>query len=134
MGYYSSFYISGDIAYTYIQKHKCPCCHNKLKVKKKSQAVDPYSPEADEFCKRFSTNSDDYNHLRRHKKFIWDEFVCPQCNHHFSIEQMMEHEGVTETNITPEYERARKIFKIIEILCTAVVICLICGIIILKYT
>ena len=63
MGYKKSLYLSGDIAYTYIQKHKCPCCHNKLKVKRKSQVVDPGTPEADDFSKRFSSNSDEYEYL-----------------------------------------------------------------------
>lgn len=69
--------------YVHLKKHKCPYCGVTLKTQKVSKIVNSNSEEA----KNFDFQSFD-TFMIGNVKFIWTEFLCPNCNRHFSIDEM----------------------------------------------
>ena len=75
--------------YVRFRKHYCPKCNLLLDVVKESKIVYPESGETVDFS--FSARSP---RPMGPVKVIWNEFECPSCKDHFSIEQMKQIENV----------------------------------------
>ncbi len=90
-------YVNKDVAYVSLKKHPCPHCGNRLKTVKVSRVVNYHSPEAKDFDFEFGSAG----HLMTvtgDVKFSWEEFECPDCGQHFTVEQLKELEGVDQSD------------------------------------
>ena len=81
--------IKNDIFY-FRQDHFCPGCGTKLEKVPVSKVVNSKSPEAKDFD--FSMAGGTY--MIGDIQFTWDEFECPACKRHLSVNEMKEIEGV----------------------------------------
>ena len=78
-----------DVLY-FKKDHFCPDCKTKLEKVPVSKVVNSRSPEAKDFA--FSIGGDTY--AVGDIQFIWDEFECPNCKKHLTVNEMKEIEGV----------------------------------------
>ena len=78
-----------DILY-FKKDHFCPDCKTKLEKVPVSKVVNSRSPEAKDFD--FSTGGDTY--AVGDIQFTWDEFECPNCKKHLTVNEMKEIEGI----------------------------------------
>ena len=69
--------------------HFCPDCKTKLKKVPVSRVVNSGSPEAKDFD--FSMGD---TCAVGDIKFTWDEFECPNCLKHLTVNEMKEIEGI----------------------------------------
>ncbi len=77
-----------DILY-FKKDHFCPDCGTKLEKVAVSRVVNAKSPEAKDFD--FSMGN---TYLVGDVQFTWDEFACPNCEKHLTVNEMKEIEGV----------------------------------------
>ena len=78
-----------DVFY-FKKDHFCPDCKTKLEKVPVSKVVNSRSPEAKDFD--FSMGSDTY--AVGDIQFTWDEFECPNCKKHLTVNEMKEIEGI----------------------------------------
>ena len=78
-----------DVLY-FRKDHFCPDCKTKLEKVPVSKVVNSRSPEAKDFD--FSMGFDSY--AVGDIKFTWDEFECPNCKKHLTVNEMKEIEGI----------------------------------------
>ena len=69
--------------------HFCPNCETKLEKVSVSKVVNSRSPEAIDFD--FSIGD---SYAVGDIQFTWDEFECPNCKKHLTINEMKEIEGI----------------------------------------
>lgn len=69
--------------YVNLKKHYCPECKVLLGKTKVFRIVNSNSPEA----KSFDLFTFD-NYMIGNVKFIWTEFICPQCHRQISVNDM----------------------------------------------
>ena len=79
-----------DILY-FRKDHFCPNCGTKLEKSTVSKIVNSNSPEANDFD--FSMASGTY--AMGDIRFTWDEFECPNCKKHLTVNEMKEIEGIS---------------------------------------
>ncbi len=98
-------YQNKDVVYITFKKHFCPHCNAALKTSKVKKKVNRNSPEGKNFDWNFG--SPGHKVSVDEATFVWKEFVCPNCNAHFSVKEMQKHEGVyiEETSETVEQDR-----------------------------
>lgn len=70
--------------FVFLKKHHCPRCNTILERIVISKKVNSNSIEA----RHFSFDAADM-HLYGDVLFIWDEFQCPKCGKHISVEDMV---------------------------------------------
>lgn len=80
-------WFNNDIIYTKFKKHNCFFCGELLDLVKVSKVVNSESPEAKDFDFSFSAGF-----MVGDVKFVWDEFECPKCKHHYTIRELKEFE------------------------------------------
>ena len=85
-----------DMFYIRFKKHFCPDCKIKVKVVKVSQIVNSESPEAKNFDFSMSLSG---TYLKGNIKFVWKEFVCPQCGRKFTVKEMQRIEAIEERRL-----------------------------------
>ena len=78
-----------DIFY-FRKVHFCPECKTKLEKVPVSKVINSRSPEA----KDFDFSMPGGNFAVGDIQFTWDEFECPNCKKHFTVNEMKEIEGV----------------------------------------
>ena len=78
-----------DVLY-FKKDHFCPDCKTKLEKVPVSKVVNSRSPEAKDFD--FSMGGDTY--AVGNIQFTWDEFECPNCKKHLTVNEMKEIEGI----------------------------------------
>ena len=78
-----------DVLY-FKKDHFCPDCKTRLEKVPVSKVVNSRSPEAKDFD--FSIGSDTY--AVGDIQFTWDEFECPNCKKHLTVNEMKEIEGI----------------------------------------
>lgn len=71
--------------YVYCKKHYCPDCNTLLSKTKVSKIVSSKSPEAKEHD--FSSAGGD-GYMIGDVKFIWTEFLCPNCGKQIPVKDM----------------------------------------------
>ena len=91
-----------DVLY-FKKDHFCPECKTKLEKIPVSKVVNSNSPEAEDFD--FSIAGDSY--AVGDIQFTWDEFECPKCKKHLTVNEMKEIEGI------PLPQKPRKRSKIL---------------------
>lgn len=75
---------------SYLRKdHFCPDCGTKLEKVAVSKVVNSRSPEAKDFD--FSI---DGVHMIGDVQLTWDEFECPNCKKHLTVDEMKKIEGI----------------------------------------
>ena len=79
-----------DVLY-FKKDHFCPDCGTKLEKVPVTKVVNSRSPEAKDFD--FSIGCDTY--AVGDIQFTWDEFECPNCKKHLTVNEMKEIEGVS---------------------------------------
>lgn len=84
-------YVNNAVFYTLFKKHYCPECGTKLLRVKKSKIVNSNSPEAKDFD---FTCGDSF--MVGDVEFIWNEFKCPTCNKHISVDEMRRIENASK--------------------------------------
>lgn len=77
-----------DILY-FRKDHFCPDCKTKLEKVPVSKVVNSRSPEAKDYD--FSIGE---TFAVGDVKFTWDEFECPSCKKHLTVNEMKEIEGI----------------------------------------
>ena len=82
-------YTYNDVLY-FKKDHFCPDCKTRLEKVPVSKVVNSRSPEAKDFD--FSIGGDTY--AVGDIQFIWDEFECPNCKKHLTVNEMKEIEGI----------------------------------------
>ena len=84
---------------SYLRKaHFCPDCGTKLEKVAVSKVVNSRSPEAKDFD--FSI---DGVHMMGDVQFTWDEFECPNCKKHLTVDEVKKIEGIDPSKTgTPE--------------------------------
>ncbi len=99
-------YQNRDVVYISLKKHFCPHCNTTLKTTKVKKKVKRDLPEGEKFDWNFGSSG--------HKVsvdeaiFAWKEFVCPNCQAHFTVEEMQKHEGVYAEGTSETVEKNRK--------------------------
>ena len=78
-----------DVFY-FRKNHFCPDCKTKLEKVPVSKVVNSRSPEAKDFD--FGMPGD--NFAVGDIQFTWDEFECPNCQKHLTVNEMKEIEGI----------------------------------------
>lgn len=78
-----------DILY-FRKDHFCPDCRTKLEKAPVSKVVHSRSPEA----KDFDFSMPGGNFAVGDIQFTWDEFECPNCKKHLTVNEMKEIEGI----------------------------------------
>lgn len=81
--------VYNDISY-FKKDHFCPECKAKLAKVQVSRVVNPKSPEAADF----DFSGPCRTHLVGDVQFTYDEFECPECKKHLSVNEMKEIEGI----------------------------------------
>ena len=79
-----------DIFY-FRKDHFCPECKTKLEKVPVSKVVNPRSPEA----KDFDFSMPGGNFAIGDIQFTWDEFECPNCKKHLTVNEMKAIEGIS---------------------------------------
>ena len=69
--------------------HFCPNCGKKLDKSEVSKIINKESPEAKNFDFRIGGLKPVGD-----VKIVWDEFECPSCKKHYTVEEIMNAEGV----------------------------------------
>ena len=77
-----------DVFY-FRKDHFCPECKTKLEKVPVSKVVNSKSPEA----KNYNFKIGD-TYAVGGVKFVWDEFECPNCQKHLTVNEMKEIEGI----------------------------------------
>ena len=77
-----------DVLY-FRKDHFCPDCGTKLEKVAVSKVVNSRSPEAKEFDFRLGDTF-----MVGDVRFTWDEFECPNCKRHLTVNEMKEIEGI----------------------------------------
>ena len=78
-----------DILY-FKKDHFCPDCKTKLEKVPVSKVINSRSPEAKDFDFSMGCGT----HMMGDIKFTWDEFECPNCKKHLTVNEMKEIEGI----------------------------------------
>ncbi len=99
-----------DILY-FRKDHFCPDCETKLVKVPVSKVVNSRSPEAKDFD--FSMPGGG-GFLVGNIQFTWDEFECPNCKKHLTVNEMKEIEGIPLPK--KPTKRGRILFYIVGIL------------------
>lgn len=86
-------YFNKDVGYVTFTRHYCPQCNNKLKTVKISKIINSKSSEAKDFNFYFG-GAPHGIHVTGDVKFIWKEFKCPNCDMHFTVEELKKIEGI----------------------------------------
>ena len=94
-------YLNKDATYM-SKKHFCPNCKAQLSSVKVSKVLNDDSEEAQNMPKMFSKTLIGSRGIsfRSYKyvgdtKYVWKEFECPNCQSHFTVEEMKKAEGVS---------------------------------------
>lgn len=80
--------IKKDLRY-FRKAHSCPNCGNPLNAVSVSKVVNSRSPEAKDYDFHAAGMT-----LVGDVRFTWDEFECPSCKRHFSVEEIKKSEGI----------------------------------------
>lgn len=78
-----------DVFY-FRKDHFCPDCKTKPETVSVSKVVNSGSPEAKDFDFRMPGGRFMVGDIR----FTWDEFECPNCKKHLTVNEMKEIEGI----------------------------------------
>ncbi|MBE6671988.1 MAG: hypothetical protein E7599_00500 [Ruminococcaceae bacterium] len=78
-----------DVLY-FKKDHFCPECKTKLDKVPVSRVINSGSPEA----KNFDFSMPGGNFAVGDIQFIWDEFECPNCQKHLTVNEMKAIEGI----------------------------------------
>ena len=81
--------IHNDILY-FRKEHFCPECGAKLEKVAVSKIVNPQSPEAKEFDFKLGHHT----YAAGDIQFTWNEFECPKCGKHLTVDEMQAAEGL----------------------------------------
>lgn len=81
--------IKNDIGY-FRKDHFCPDCKSKLTQVEVSRVVNSRSPEAKDFDFGMGMGRRMIGDIQ----FTWDEFECPTCRRHFSVNEIKQSEGI----------------------------------------
>ncbi|MCL2696410.1 MAG: hypothetical protein FWE69_08835 [Clostridiales bacterium] len=93
------------------KEHFCPKCNARMGKTKVSRIVNWRSPEAKDFD--FSSGE---GFLIGNIKFIWTEFLCPDCGEQITIDEMKRIEkGLTEEEMRAIKERNKRMNTIVFI-------------------
>ncbi len=68
--------------YTFLKKHYCPNCGNKLLRKKISAVINSESPEAKDYDFEVADIT-----VKGDMKFTHIEFYCNQCNKYYTVKE-----------------------------------------------
>ena len=82
--------IYNDVLY-FRKEHFCPACGEKLNKVTVSKIVNAKSPEAKDFDFRIGRTK-----MIGDVEFIWDEFECPSCKKHYTVEEIKAAEGIED--------------------------------------
>lgn len=72
-----AFYFQGNPIKFFCQKHKCPSCHNKLKLRMKTDIINRESADYKKY--KFSLESDEDMHYPQNVKIKHFIFQCDSC-------------------------------------------------------
>ena len=96
-------YVRQDISYI-SKKHYCPICNTLLDVVKVSKVINSNSEETKELPPILpktvigrGVKFRNYNAVGN-IKWIWKQFECPNCKHHFTVDQMKQIESSPKEN------------------------------------
>ena len=101
--------IRNDIRY-FRKVHFCPDCGSQLNKAEVSRVVNAGSPEARDFDFTMSPGIAMVGDVQ----FTWDEFECPECHRHFSVNEIKKSEGIHVR--TPRSKTAKLIGSVIVLL------------------
>ena len=99
----SVHYTCKDVGYIKWTKHYCPDCSAGLKTVKVSEVRK--NPEKSKYT---MVQIGRTYMMAKEVRYVWDEFECPVCHRHLTVEEMKAAEGIVQEPIDEEQQKRNK--------------------------
>ena len=99
----SVHYICSDVGYIKWTKHYCPDCGNGLKT------VKVYEVRKNPEKSKYTMVQIGRTHMMtKEVRYGWDEFECPVCHRHLTVDEMKAAEGIVQEPIDEAAQKRNK--------------------------